>query len=114
MGTSKLLVLILTVLTSACAAPEKGERGASGRDGIDGRDGRDGITPDEFAIEIVDPCGKQSDHDEVVLKFSDGTLVAYFQHGRNRFLTELAVGTYHTTDGTKCKFHVFDNGEVIW
>lgn len=87
---------------------EQGERGEPGIDGINGNDGKDSV------IEIIDPCGKESEFDELLLRFSDNKLYAiYFDGKKLAFLTEIVDGVYDTTDGTNCTFKVID-GEVIW
>ena len=131
MTLTKLTLLAASVLTlTACAGPEgpigptgatgatgsqgpigpqgpQGDAGAPGRDGVDGADGRDAI------IEIIDPCGKQTTYDEVLLRTSSGLLLAYFENGGKRFLTEIRPGRYVTTDGTNCLFTVTNDGQVL-
>lgn len=91
--------------------------GADGLDGSDGADGADG-NPGTL-IEIVDPCGDNRVHDEVILKLTnaDGSTsyVAYFQQGNKRFLTELQEGIrYSTTDGACCNLVIEDGVLKSW
>lgn len=63
--------------------------------------------------EIVDPCDKQAAFDEVLLKTGDNRVLAYFESGSRRYLSELKAGNYITTDGTNCHFSVDSNGNII-
>lgn len=67
----------------------------------------------DSVVEYIDPCGNGPGYDEVILKTSSGKLIAYFQQGNNRFLTELSPGNYQTTDQQSCNFTVNNNGEII-
>jgi hypothetical protein len=81
--------------------------------GTNGTNGQD--APDQpYAIaKIIDPCGKQSAHDEVLLVLVDGTVLAHFSSGGKEFLTLLTVGVqYVTTDGTNCRFKVTASGSI--
>lgn len=67
-----------------------------------------------FVEEIIDPCGDDpNNYDEVLMKFNNGDLLAYFQSGSKRFLTLLTPGSYQTTDAQKCKFSIDSAGNVI-
>lgn len=77
------------------------------------RNGNDGNNGSDSIIETIDPCGKEADYDEVLLRFSSDKLYAVYASGQKIFLTEVTDGKYITTDGTKCTFSV-DNGEVTW
>lgn len=91
-----------------------GEDGANGRDGTDGLNGSNGTDGKDAVIEIINPCGQQSELDEVILRFNEDTLYAVFFDGKKlAFMTILVDGDYTTTDGTECKFSVKE-GEVIW
>ncbi len=89
------------------------------RDGVDGVDGNTGATGDagtdgvSILLEVINPCG-DSELDQVILKFSDGTIVAHQSNGKNEFLTVLVPGDYQTSDGLKCPFTVTEDGNVIW
>ena len=87
--------------------------GVNGSDGEDGSDGQDGASP---LLYTLDPCGSQTQYDEVILVFeiNDSLIyIAYFESGTRRYLTSLIEGpTYQTTDGTECKFQLL-NGAII-
>jgi hypothetical protein len=61
---------------------------------------------------VYDPCGDSPDFDEILLKLADGTVLAYFESGSNRFLTTLRPGTYRTTDGSNCVFTLNNDGTI--
>lgn len=64
--------------------------------------------------ELIDPCGDNpSKFDEKLLVLSDGTIIAYFEHGNRRGLTDLVDGNYITTDSDRCHFSIL-NGKVSW
>lgn len=55
----------------------------------------------------IDVCGDYPGYfDEIILKTNTGKYIAYFEDGGRRFLSELPVGTYETTDKQKCSFTV--------
>jgi hypothetical protein len=65
------------------------------------------------AIKIIDVCGDYPGYfDEVILKTNTGKYIAYFEDGGRRFLSELPVGTYQTTDKQQCSFTVSAAGLV--
>ena len=57
---------------------------------------------------VIDPCGNSPGLDEVLLKMSDGSILAWL---KNTGLVELSNGVYITTDKQKCNFTVL-NGVV--
>lgn len=64
-------------------------------------------------VETIDPCGDHPRHfDEVILRLESGKLIAYFESGGKRFLTELVDGHYRTTDRQRCRFEV-RNGQIL-
>lgn len=67
----------------------------------------------EDVIDVIDPCGAEAPFDEVLLRLADGSLVAFFQQGNNRFLANIPPGDYVTTDGTNCRFTVTEDLEVL-
>lgn len=97
--------------------PVNGIDGRDGAPGIDGVDGQDGV--DGSIVEVIDPCGdyihngnpdSAQSHDEVVLRFADGTILAWF---KNVGFTVLREGVqYQTTDNQKCNFSIV-SGEVM-
>ena len=63
-------------------------------------------------IEVINPCGESGDGvDEVVLRLSSGTLIAWF---RGIGLFRLTPGNYYTTDSDMCFFVVNDDLTVTW
>lgn len=61
------------------------------------------VTVQSFIV----PCGQvPSVYNETLLKMSDGTIVAYFEQGSQRFLSTLKPGNYQTTDSKACQFSV--------
>lgn len=68
-------------------------------------------------VEVIDPCGPQGEQDEVLLRLSDGTLIAHYSTGngknRSEFLTVISPGQYRTTDNL-CVFTVDQDGNVTW
>jgi predicted amino acid-binding ACT domain protein len=62
--------------------------------------------------EVIDPCGNGPGYDEILMKLSDGTIVAYFESGSTRFLSTLEEGGYVTTDSQACPFTVSATNEV--
>jgi len=63
--------------------------------------------------QIINPCGDAAGFDEVILKTRGGEFLAYFESGSKRFLTKLSNGSYTTTDGTSCTFHV-SGSNLTW
>lgn len=57
--------------------------------------------------EVIDPCGDGPNFDEVLLRLSNGDIVAYFKEsGSREFLTVLQDGNYRTTDMQRCRFEI--------
>lgn len=66
-------------------------------------------------IELIDPCGdKPGKFDEIIMRLSDDTLVAYFEETGREFLTILVPGNYQTTDAQRCNFTVTNDLQVVW
>lgn len=90
-----------------------GETGESGKDGTDGSDGING--QDGLFVNIIDPCGKESRLDEVILETVDGEFLAYFA-GSSTTSSRLTIleenVNYITTDGTGCRFSIV-SGELV-
>jgi hypothetical protein len=94
-----------------------GNDGANGRDGTNGTNGVDGLNAPTIpytVVAIIDPCGKQSAYDEVLLKLENGNILAHYSDGNKEFLTFVGPGSYRTTDGTSCAFTVFPDMTVYW
>lgn len=96
-----LISIYVALLLTACA----------GQDGSDGRNGQPGS---DAIVELLDPCGPSGGYDEVLLRFADRSLVAYFEQGSNRFLVKLSPGTYRTTDMQQCVFTIDKEMNVSW
>jgi hypothetical protein len=72
----------------------------------------------EQATEIIDPCGKETSHDEVILRLGDYSLVVFFDassaNNSDERLTILEEGkTYTTTDGTNCRFEIIEQNSML-
>lgn len=71
------------------------------------------ISDNNFSI--IDPCGNiENEYDEIILKYSNNILIAYFKDGENEFLSLLEPGEYITTDFQQCRFTVSDDYEITW
>lgn len=97
-----------------------GKDGVDGKNGIDGRDGADGINapPSAFTpVFVVDPCNDALGiYDEVLLKLSNGSMLASFSDnpsGKNTRFSLLTPGNYQTTDGSKCYFSIDSNMNIF-
>jgi mannitol-specific phosphotransferase system IIBC component len=63
---------------------------------------------------MIDVCGDAPGiYDEVLLKTSQGSIIAYFEQGNNRRLSVVPNGVFQVTDGSGCVFTV-NNGNVTW
>ncbi|MBV6514181.1 MAG: hypothetical protein FMNOHCHN_03771 [Ignavibacteriaceae bacterium] len=70
------------------------------------------LQTEERIIERIDPCGDGPSFDEVILRSSSGALIAYFEQGGKRFLTQLPAGSYQTTDNQSCNFTINSSGKL--
>jgi hypothetical protein len=76
-------------------------------------DGSDAQLPQQSITASFDPCGDNpGQYDEVLLKTSGGTYIAYFEQGGNRFLSILGPGSYRTTDTQQCYFSIDAQGII--
>jgi hypothetical protein len=83
--------------------------------GTNGINGTNALPSAYTVTEIIDPCGDDAGHfDEVILKTSNGTLLAHYVQGNKQFLVILSAGIYETTDWQRCEFEVTVDGDVIW
>lgn len=68
------------------------------------------------SVELINPCGDAPNiHDEVLMKFPDGTIVSSFsdnKEGKNTRFSILTPGNYMTTDGDNCLFMIGEDGHV--
>lgn len=83
-------------------------------DGEDGNDGEPASEGDYNIVGIVDLCGDGPGFDEVLLRLSNGMLLAHFSSGSLQFLSSIGPGSYVTTDGQACYFTVTSDLEVVW
>lgn len=86
-----------------------GERGVAGRDGTDGINGQDGEpglpgAPGTIITPVI-PCPTRSGAFPEVLLCIDNTLYAVFVGSQTRYAA-IPAGSYQTTDGRYCNFHV--------
>lgn len=73
---------------------------------LNGTNGQD-LTAGTYSVaEIIDPCGQQAAFDEVILRLTNGQLLAHYSDGAKQFLGLIGPGSYVTTDGTSCAFTV--------
>lgn len=102
----KYKLFLFSLLTVACG---RGPRGYSGAPGPQGPQGPSGNTE---VIQVLRPCAPNSD---VILKLSDGTLVANYDGGpHDDRLVELTVpNTYGAHEGFSCEFELDAEGNLI-
>lgn len=138
----KYTLIIATLILTACSSnytyiPKDGKDGVDGTDGKDGQgctqvattngsiitcgtstvvilNGKDAPPTAYTVVQIIDPCGKQTAFDEVLLKLANGSILAHYASGSNQFLTYVTPGSFVTTDGTNCHFTVSSTGNVSW
>lgn len=62
-------------------------------------------------VDLIIPCGKvEGVFNETLLELRNGSIVAYFENGTNRFLNVLVPGPYETSDTKHCKFIIDSKG----
>lgn len=123
----RYLSLVFLLLTASCGPELAKPFGVLSCQAIQGSSGATIICPGQEPVTIsnglpgasgvialIDPCGDHpGQHDEVVLRLSSTSLVAYFKSGSNEFLSVLALGSnYVTTDAQACHFTVNSDGTV--
>lgn len=94
---------------------DKGDQGQKGDTGSQGPAGQSAPASQFSVVQVIDPCGKQSSFDEVLLKLGDGTILASFsdnENGKNTRFSLLVPGNYVVTDGTHCYFTVNSHMEI--
>lgn len=78
--------------------------------------GRVGPAGPAIPLEILDPCGDDASiTDEVLVRLTDGRLLASFSenaNGKNTRFSLLGASSYITTDGSQCYFSVNAAGEL--
>lgn len=91
--------------------------GTNGSQGSQGVQGSQGIQGPATPINIIDPCGKQSANDEILIRLSDRTIISSFSDsasGANTRFALLGPGNYITTDATNCHFTVQPNLDITF
>ena len=69
----------------------------------------------ELDLDVIDPCGDEPNRlDEVLIILDSGKILAYYEHGRKRFLTVLKPGSYRTTDYQRCSFSIDEDYNITW
>lgn len=88
--------------------------GEDGQNGANGLNGKDAPTYAYQILEIINPCGAQGSHDEILLRFANGEVMAHYSDNTKQFLTLLKPGfAYATTDGTSCQFTFQADGTIV-
>lgn len=101
--------VLLSILLVACG------RGPAGAPGQPGPAGASAVASEYSIVEVVDPCGDAAGiEDEVLLRLSNGEVLASYTSGKDTRFALLSPGTYVTTDGSRCVFTVEASGEVVW
>ena len=65
--------------------------------------------------EVIQPCGNSSSYEEVLLRLSNGQVLAAFSEnvsGLNTRLSLIPDGTFMTSDGTNCVFSLSTDGNT--
>lgn len=70
------------------------------------------LQSEQRIVAVLDPCGDTEGFDEVILRTSNNQLLAYYESGKDRFLTMLGQGSYETTDDSECRFTVDSSGQI--
>lgn len=71
---------------------------------------------EDRVVAMIDPCPQPffTGYSEVLMRTSQGHLVAYFESGSQRHLTVLRQNVaYRTTDAKACNFKINANNEII-
>ena len=84
-----------------------GQNGKDGSNGANGQNGHDGLTPAYSPVEPILPCGNTVAYKEVLLRLSNGQVLASFSDNVNGDMTRLVFlpdGTFMDTDNSNCTF----------
>lgn len=84
-----------------------GLTGSNGHDGQNGQDGRDGVTPAYAPVDSILPCGNTVAYKEVLLRLSNGQVLASFSDNASGAMTRLTFlpdGSFMNTDSSGCTF----------
>lgn len=64
-------------------------------------------------VEYIELCGNADRFGEILVRLSDGTLVAIYAEKNKERLAIIKPGRYITTDGYDCRFEVTEDGDVV-
>lgn len=109
-GTSCTVTKSGSVSTIKC-----GSATVSVNDGVNGTNGQNasGI----YITELLNPCGINGSHDEILLRLSNGKVLALYDGGANldRFALLVPGTQYRTTDSNNnyCTFQINSSGQLI-
>jgi hypothetical protein len=108
--------LFIILFLISCGGPgEPGPRGRPGAQGEAGAKGQPGQPGADAVIEVIDPCGNESGHDEILIRLSNGKIYGSLAGAKKRdYLVEMLPGDYVTSDEQQCKYVVTETGEVVW
>ncbi len=90
-----------------------GANGANGTNGTNGTNGVDAPVPAYSPVDVIIPCGNTVSYKEVLLRLSNGQVLASFSEnisGLNTRLSLIPDGTYMNTDGSNCTFSISTSG----
>lgn len=65
-------------------------------------------------VEVIDPCGPEGDHDEVLLRINNNVIVTEYSRGNKNYFVTKPPGQYITNDGTKCTYRIAEDYTVNW
>lgn len=106
---------VVSEITASSAYPNGGAVVSCGDSSVAIKNGSNGTAGQNAVLEVINPCGDQGAHDEVLLRLADGSLLASFSDsasGTNTRFSVIGAGSYATTDGTNCHFAVDSAGNV--
>lgn len=91
-----------------------GPQGETGEQGIQGIQGLPGAPGANSIIEVINPCGQQSNYDEVFFRFSNNLVYAVYADilANSIHLVQMVAGNWVTTDGTGCYFTFTSDGQI--
>lgn len=81
--------------------------GVNGQNGSNGQNGQDAPVPAYAPVEAIRPCGNSVAYKEVLLRLSNGEVLASFSADTTGTMTRLAFlpdGTFLNTDASGCQF----------
>lgn len=66
----------------------------------------------ETVIDVIDLCGNANQLGEILIRLSDGSIIALYDVRKGERLVVLRPGSYVSTDGYKCKFRITEDMEI--